>query len=132
MLEKIFMKGDEKMTNDEWEYRNQDGLKRLYDETLAGKRPKSKIRKFKCPWCGRDFYTLVDSKKYCLWWTCGKRYTQAKKRLNRLWDRADRKCQTCGKTFTPDRSDAVYCCNACRQKAYRQRASATEEAKCTK
>lgn len=89
-----------------WEYRNQDGLKRLYDETLVGKRPLSKIRKFKCPWCGRDFYTLVDSKKYCLWWTCGKSYRQAKGRLSRLCDRADRKFQVCGKTFTPDRFDA--------------------------
>ena len=29
-------------------------------------------------------------------------------------------CKGCGKTFTPKRSDAVYCCNACRQRAYRQ------------
>ena len=73
------------MTNNMREYMNQDKLKRLYDEALAGKRPKSKIRRLKCPRCGRDFYTLVDSKKYYLRWTC---------------------C----KTFTPDRSDAVYCC----------------------
>jgi hypothetical protein len=31
----------------------------------------------------------------------------------------------CGKTFTPKRSDAVYCSNACRQRAYRQ--SVTDE-----
>jgi hypothetical protein len=30
-------------------------------------------------------------------------------------------CQVCGRTFTPARSDAVYCSSACRQKAYRQR-----------
>lgn len=24
-------------------------------------------------------------------------------------------CKGCGKPFTPKRSDAVYCCNACRQ-----------------
>ena len=29
-------------------------------------------------------------------------------------------CKGCGKAFTPKRSDAVYCSNACRQKAYRQ------------
>ena len=29
-------------------------------------------------------------------------------------------CKGCGKTFTLKRSDAVYCCNACRQRAFRQ------------
>jgi uncharacterized OB-fold protein len=36
-----------------------------------------------------------------------------------------RPCKGCGKTFTPKRSDAVYCSNACRQRAYRQ--SVTDE-----
>lgn len=30
-------------------------------------------------------------------------------------------CETCGETFTPARSDAKYCSDACRQKAYRER-----------
>ena len=34
--------------------------------------------------------------------------------------RQNRICKGCGKAFTPKRSDAVYCCNACRQRAYRQ------------
>nr|WP_300569761.1 DUF4368 domain-containing protein [uncultured Acetatifactor sp.] len=38
----------------------------------------------------------------------------------RLEKRQNRVCKECGKTFTPKRSDAVYCCNACRQRAYRQ------------
>lgn len=35
-------------------------------------------------------------------------------------------CKGCGKIFTPRRSDAVYCSNACRQRAYRQ--SVTDKA----
>ena len=33
-------------------------------------------------------------------------------------------CEVCGETFTPSRSDAKTCSDACRQKAYRQRARA--------
>jgi hypothetical protein len=34
--------------------------------------------------------------------------------------RVDLTC-ACGKTFTPARTDARYCSNACRQRAYRGR-----------
>src|SRR5262245_27537436 len=35
-------------------------------------------------------------------------------------------CSVCGKTFTPARSDALTCSNACRQRAYRLRKNPPE------
>ena len=53
---------------------------------------------------------------------------QKELKWRRKQERKDRICQTCGTTFTPKRSDAKFCCNACRQKAYRD--SVTDNEKC--
>ena len=36
-----------------------------------------------------------------------------------------RACETCGENFEPPRSNARFCSNACRQRAYRVRASSS-------
>jgi hypothetical protein len=36
-------------------------------------------------------------------------------------ERDPRPCECCGENFTPTRVDGIYCKDACRQKAYRQR-----------
>jgi hypothetical protein len=42
--------------------------------------------------------------------------------MTKVLDRATvHTCEQCGRRFTGVRSDAVYCSNACRQRAYRQR-----------
>lgn len=59
-------------------------------------------------------------------WTCPtpeckreRKYRAAREK--RREERTDLKCQECGDTFTPDRSDAKYCSAACKQRAYRKR-----------
>lgn len=45
---------------------------------------------------------------------------QAEKEAHRR-NRNHRTCEGCGAAFQPPRSDSYYCCNACRQHAYRER-----------
>ena len=108
------------MWNCDWEYENQETLKQWYEEKIVGIRPNSIVRKIVCKGCGRDFYTLIETKKYCYYHLCGNRGYQKDLKRRRLEKRQNRVCKGCGKTFTPKRSDAVYCSNACRQRAYRQ------------
>ncbi len=107
------------MWNAEWEYKNQDTLKAWYDEQQA-EGVTGGVRKIICFGCGREFYTQIHSKKYCWYGTCGRIGNYKHQRRHRLERRKDLVCAECGKTFTPKRSDAKYCSNACRQKAYRQ------------
>lgn len=87
------------------------------------------IRRIICEGCGNIFYTMVPIKKYCNERCCYLGFWKHK-REKRLAMRKDTVYKTCGNTFTPKRSDAVYCSNACRQKAYRQ--SVTDNGKCSK
>jgi hypothetical protein len=114
--------------NSEWEYNNQDYLKAKYEKKVSGECPDLAVRKIYCKGCGRVFYTQIETKKYCLYSLCGNRGYQKELKWRRKYARKDRICQTCGNTFTPKRSDAKFCCNACRQKAYR--GSVTDAAKC--
>ena len=114
------MKGGDMMWNCEWEYKNQAYLKERYEEKMSGKRPYHPVRKIICKGCGREFYTNIETKKYCLYGLCGNRGYQKELSQKRREARQDRICKVCGKVFTPTRSDGVYCSNACRQKAYRQ------------
>lgn len=108
------------MCNSEWEYENQDYLKSLYEQKISGERPDLAVRKIICKGCGRVFYTQISTKKYCDYEMCGNRGYQKELKQRRLDNRTGRICKACGKSFTPKRSDAVYCCNACKQKSYRQ------------
>lgn len=105
--------------NSEWEYNNQDYLKAKYEKKVSGECPDLAVRKIYCKGCGRVFYTNIETKKYCSYSLCGNRGYQKELKWRRKFARTNRTCQTCGNPFTPKRADAKYCCNACRQKAYR-------------
>ncbi len=111
------------MFNDEWERQNQELLKEWYREKITS-RPTLKVRKIICGGCGKEFYTQVDSKKYCHF-MCARQGNYKHQRERRLENRKDRTCVGCGTLFTPKRSDAKYCSNACRQRAYRQNVTDT-------
>lgn len=114
------------MWNCDWEYENQETLRQWYEEKISRVEPDSAVRKIICKGCGRVFYTQIASKKYCYYHLCGNRGYQKDLKQRRLEKRQNRICKSCGKIFTPKRSDAVYCSNACRQRAYRQ--SVTDKA----
>lgn len=98
-------------------------IKARYDEQQAKHNAHEymyPVRKIICKGCGKTFYTIVKSKKYCDYYTCGKLGNWKRQRQKRLAQRTGLVCRCCGKTFTPKRKDAVYCSNACRQKSYRQ------------
>ncbi len=108
--------------NSLWEQEHQEKLKQdyLYQHLHGGAEYfKYPVRKINCEGCGKVFYTQVKVKKYCNT-ECAKKGFWKQKRERSLAQRKDMLCKTCGSSFTPKRSDAVYCCNACRQKAYRQ------------
>ena len=108
------------MSSAEWEYQNQDTLKSWYQEKISGVSPNLAVRKIICKGCGREFYTLIKAKKYCLYHLCGNRGYRKELSQRRREARQDRCCKVCGKVFTPSRADGIYCSNACRQKSYRQ------------
>ena len=108
------------MWNSKWEYENQAYLKERYEKKMSGELPYHPVRKIICKGCGREFYTDIETKKYCLYGLCGNRGYQKELSQKRREARQDRVCKVCGKVFTPTRSDCVYCSNACRQRAYRQ------------
>jgi hypothetical protein len=71
-----------------------------------------------CLRCRRVFYGSVH-RRYCSD-ECG----ELERRMRRTPNQPKpepRPCVGCGEGFVPSRSDAVYCSNACRQRAYRQR-----------
>lgn len=109
-------------SNSLWEQENQEELKERHLYQCLNGGPMNfvqPIRRITCEGCGKIFYTAVPIKKYCNERCCYLGFWKHK-REKRLEKRKDMVCKTCGKTFTPKRSDAVYCSNACRQKAYRQ------------
>ena len=116
-------------SNSVWEQEHQKELRDSFQYELLNGGPEnfvSPVRRIICGGCGNIFYTRVPIKKYCND-KCAKRGIWRHKRERRLEKRKDKVCKTCGCTFTPKRSDAAYCSNACRQKAYRQ--SVTVDAK---
>ena len=110
-----------------WEYENQDYLKAHYEKRMLGKDTHLHVHRFHCKGCGRVFYSTIKTKKYCLYSLCGNHGHQKELKWRREQERKDRICQTCGNAFTPKRSEAKFCCNACRQKAYRDSVTDTEK-----
>ncbi len=106
--------------NDEWERENQSTLKEWYGEQKPYEHYTWEVRKILCGGCHQFFYTRIHAKKYCNNATCGRIANYRHQREKRLQARQNRMCPICGKSFTPKRSDAKYCSNTCRQKAYRQ------------
>ena len=111
------------MWNCDWEYQHQDVLKNGYERKMAG-RPYGKndpVHKIICEGCGCVFYTRIWSKKYCYYKKCGNiGYCKQLKQRRLAEPPRIQICRGCGKAFSPKRSDALYCSNACRQRAYRQ------------
>ena len=118
----ITKEAEKSMWNCDWEYQNQDIMKKNYDRQLSGQyKPVTPIRKIICEGCGCVFYTRIWSKKYCYYKKCGNIGYRKQLRQRRLTEPLRTQvCKMCGKVFTPKRSDALYCSNACRQRAYRQ------------
>jgi hypothetical protein len=82
----------------------------------------SRYRPSRCTVCGREGPVEHWRNRfagYC--WRCARAAENSRMRERRAWARADRSCEHCAATFTPTRSDGRYCCNACRQSAYRVR-----------
>ena len=48
------------------------------------------------------------------------------RRIDAASARATRRCENCGQTFAPARTDALFCSAACRQRAYRRRGGVTD------
>lgn len=105
--------------NCDWECENQDILKEWYALKISGAQPNLAVRKIFCKGCGREFYTQISTKKYCRYSLCGNKGYQKELKQRRLEQRKEKVCKCCGKSFTPKRNDALFCSNACRQKAYR-------------
>jgi predicted nucleic acid-binding Zn ribbon protein len=77
-----------------------------------------------CGNCGRSFYG-AKQRRWCSD-ACGEAIRQGRRAAGRYIAREARTsrpqaCAVCGETFTPSRSDARFCSNACRQDAYRKR-----------
>lgn len=72
-----------------------------------------------CPVCSRHLgRTNYWPAPYCSP-ECRRELRNSSRRL----ERQEHKCETCRQPFTPPRADSRYCSPACRQKAYRQRAT---------
>lgn len=110
------------MARAEYEYENQEDLKYTwYLQTIGRATEYAPVRRINCKGCERVYFTQVHCVKFC--YECrfnniGAMYVKRRKSLKK---RENTVCKSCGNTFTPQRAGAVYCSNACRQKAYRGR-----------
>ena len=101
----------------EKEARHQERLKEIYET----KDPSyCTVYKKKCPVCGTVFYTQNYRRIYDDYYKCSRHQHRKNAKFRRLVDRVTT-CEECGRTFTPKRNGAKYCCAACKQKAYRTR-----------
>ena len=102
------------MSNAQWEYDNQEFLRARYEDKTW-----YTVRKHACLEFGQEYYTICNFRKYCsdAWCAAAK-----EKRIGerKQAHRSEHICKVCGKAFSSKRTDARYCSNACRQKAYRR------------
>jgi len=77
-----------------------------------------------CEGCGRPVYNERNSRVRFLTFCC----ERCRRRAQAAWAceqrrraRSTRRCEMCGETFELTRTDAKFCSDACRQRAYRQR-----------
>ena len=102
----------------EAESNRQDILKHNY-ETSTGYR----VWKRKCKNCGKEFYTLCYFRKYCHLSDCRSIASKKRNEQRKLEHFSEHTCSVCSGSFVSKRNDAKFCSNACRQKAYRSKAS---------
>ena len=102
------------MSNAQWEYDNQEFLRARYEDKTW-----YTVRKHACLEFGQEYYTICNFRKYCSDACCA--VAKAKRVEERKQaHRSEHICKVCGKAFSSKRTDARYCSNACRQKAYRR------------
>ena len=82
------------------------------------------IAKGTCTYCGRSFYQWKKTgsgrvTKYCSARCRNDSYMARRKARHDLL--LNKSCSVCGSEFTAKKTDALYCSNACKQKAYRMR-----------
>lgn len=110
------------MARAEYEYENQEELKYIWYLQISGRGDEyAPVRRIICKGCERVYFTQVHCVKFCYECRFDNIGTKHVRRKSRLAKRENTVCKSCGTTFTPKRSGAVYCSNACRQKAYRER-----------
>jgi hypothetical protein len=78
------------------------------------------------PRTGKPYLILSEAYGRRLRWigyceACAYDAERARQRELRAMVRANRRCKVCGRVFTPQRSDGLYCKPGCRQAAYRNR-----------
>ena len=100
----------------EREYAEQEKLKQWY-ETNAG----YTVWKRKCELCGKDFYTINYFRKYCHLTDCRSVAKQNRNEQRKREHHSEHICSVCSASFISKRTDAKFCSNACRQKAYREK-----------
>ena len=74
-------------------------------------------------WRGRYWARRYKRRVFCCE-RCQWSYYNARQVASRAKDRAGAECVVCGQPFEPARAGALYCSDACRQRAYRQRKAA--------
>lgn len=81
------------------------------------------IWKRRCKNCGKEFYTLCYFRKYCHLSDCRSIASKKRNEQRKLEHFSKHTCSVCSGSFVSKRNDAKFCSNACRQKAYRSKAS---------
>lgn len=100
----------------EHEASNQEKWKDLVDSGRCGY-----IWKQICPQCGKEFYTMNRFRKYCHLSDCRSRAKQERNEKKKHEHYSEHICPVCSAYFISKRTDARFCSNACRQKAYREK-----------
>ncbi len=77
-----------------------------------------------CLRCGKILYPSRLNTRYCSPECRVMAYVIRRSERNRL--AREKVCKFCSIEFNATRKDALYCCRACKQRAYRQRKKATK------
>lgn len=101
----------------EYEDKHQDILKDVFD----GKRWGYCVWKRLCPQCGKEFYTMSYFRKYCQLSCCRNQAKQDRTEKKKREHYSEHICSVCSAYFISKRTDAKFCSNACRQRAYRNK-----------
>jgi len=85
-----------------------------------------------CGWCGEDFETSKNSKRYCCD-SCREQGASAllKAYEKRKWEelKGRKPCRWCGRVYVSDAKHKAYCCDRCRTLARKTRHRKGEKAK---
>ncbi|WP_153733487.1 hypothetical protein [Sporosarcina obsidiansis] len=102
---------------------NSEEVQRILKEQYNPKHKDVGPYKMECHHCGKSFFALHPSARYCSYRCTNDSYIARRKVRREVARRKE--CGNCSITFVAKRNDAKYCSPACRQAAYRKR-SVTE------